>query len=74
MTKFLLSYSTKIREKIDEITSKYGISCLSVVGNIQGTLDIELDQNIFYEPYAKMEREIRDLIPNINDIYHKSVV
>lgn len=60
------------KKKVREITKKYGVKLLSLVFNIQGTADIELDHNIYYKEQKKMEEEIRTL-GNINDIFYRDI-
>lgn len=50
----------------------YGVECLKVTRNIQGTFDIKLDRNIYYVEHEKMENEIRKL-GLVNDIYFQEV-
>lgn len=61
-----------MRKKIDKIVAKYGVICLSAIYNIQGSLDVELDKNIYYKAQEKMEKEIRGL-GEINDIYYRDI-
>jgi len=69
----------KIRENkncIKGLENETGVKCLSATRNIQGSVDIELDKNIYYKEQAKMEKEIRDtlFLTPINDIYYQDIV
>ena len=63
----------EMREAIKSIVSSYDVCLCSLTRNIQGTVDVELDQNIYYTAQARMEKEIRDL-GLINDIFYRDVV
>ena len=63
----------EMREAITKIVKKYGVYLVSLVRNIQWTLDVELDRNIYYKEQEKMEEEIRAL-GNINDIFYRDIV
>lgn len=65
---------TKIIGLVNRITEKYGVHCMKAVYNIQGTIDIELDRNIYYKEQEKMEKKIRRAIPNINDLYYYDTI
>ena len=60
-------------EAITKIVEKYNVHLVSLVRNIQWTLDVELDENIYYKEQEKMEEEIRAL-GNINDIFYRDVI
>ena len=62
----------EMREAITRIVRKYNVHLISLVRNIQWTLDVELDRNIYYKEQEKMEEEIRAL-GNINDIFYRDV-
>ena len=62
----------KIVEKVNKTVMKYGVRCIRAVFNIQGTVDIELDENIYTfedKQSDEIEEQIRKAIPNVNDIY-----
>lgn len=63
-----------LKKRINAITNKYEVQVVSIIVNIQGTLDIELDHNIYYKSQARMVKEIRQEINNINDIYYREVI
>ena len=60
------------RRKVKEIVKKYGVNLVGLVFNIQGTADIELDENIYWKAQARMEKEIRAL-GNVNDIFYRDI-
>lgn len=62
----------EMREAIAKIVKKYDVYLVSLTRNIQWTLDIELDRNIYYKEQEKMEEEIRTL-GNINDIFYRDI-
>jgi len=62
----------EMREAITRIVRKYDVYLVSLTRNIQWTLDIELDKNIYYKKQEKMEEEIRAL-GNINDIFYQDI-
>lgn len=66
--------SKEKREKLEKIVDKYGLCVLAVKRNIQGTLDILLDQNIYYKAQADMYKEIKELLPELNDLDYRDVV
>ena len=65
----------EIKATIDAIATKYGVRCLRAIFNIQATLDIELDQNIYCKEQAKMEQEIKNAVKPyiVNDIYYRDI-
>jgi len=71
--KNLLENAIVLKSKIKKIVKKYDVNLLSCVTNIQGTVDVELDRNIYYKKQEKMETEIFNL-GNINDIYYCDVI
>jgi len=71
--KNLLENAIDLKSKIKKIVKKYDVNLLSCVTNIQGTVDVELDRNIYYKKQEKMETEIFNL-GNINDIYYRDVI
>lgn len=62
----------EMREAITRIVRKYDVHLVSLTRNIQWTLDVELDSNIYYKEQEKMEEEIRTL-GNINDIFYRDI-
>lgn len=62
----------EMREAITRIVRKYDVHLVSLIRNIQWTLDVELDKNIYYKEQEKMEEEIRAL-GYINDIFYRDV-
>ena len=64
-----------MKDEINKITKKYGVHCLSAIRNGRGSVDIELDQNIYFKVQEKMEQEIKEalFLTPINDIYYKDV-
>jgi len=66
------SYHGKLELAIKKIAKKYDDIVVSCVWNIQGTVDVQLDHNIFFKVQEKMEDEIRSL-GSINDIYYREV-
>ena len=62
-----------MRKKIKHIVNKYGVELVNLMRNIQGTYDVELDQNIYYKVQERMEKQIRDL-GLINDIFYRDVI
>ena len=66
-------YIVSLKKAIKKIVEKYDVNLLSCVANIQGTVDVELDRNIYYKKQEKMETEIFNL-GNINDIYYCDVI
>ena len=63
----------EMRKAITKIVEKYNVHLVSLVRNIQWTLDVELDKNIYYKEQEKMEEEIRAL-GNINDIFYRDII
>ena len=62
----------EMRKAITKIVEKYNVYLVSLVRNIQWTLDMELDRNVYYKEQEKMEEEIRAL-GNINDIFYRDI-
>jgi guanylate kinase len=64
----------EIREAIREIVKKYDVVLVSVLRNIQASVDVFLDQNIYYKEQEKMENEIRAIKGVvINDIDYRDI-
>lgn len=63
----------KLKKRINLITNKYEVRVVSITANIQGTIDIELDHNIYYNSQARMVKEIREQVNNINDIFYREI-
>lgn len=59
-------------DKINKVTSKYDVKCLSAIRNIQGSVDIKLDKNIFFKVQKKMIQEIKDII-ELNDVEYQDI-
>ena len=65
---------TEVRKEIKEIAQKYSVELVSMTRNIQASVDILLDQNIYYKEQAKMVGEIRDIEGVvINDIDYRDI-
>ena len=66
--------NTSMQDKIKKILidGDYGVDCLGVYTNVQGTHDVMLSNNIYYKEHEKMENAIREL-DNINDIMFQSI-
>ena len=62
----------EMRKAITKIVKKYDVHLISLTRNIQWTLDVELNKNIYYKEQEKMEGEIREL-GNINDIFYRDI-
>lgn len=60
----------EMREAITKIVKKYDVHLISLTRNIQWTLDVELDKNIYYKEQERMEEEIR-VLGYINDIFYR---
>lgn len=61
-----------MRKKIKDIIKKYGVNLVSLTRNIQGTYEVEIDENVYYKLQEKMEAEIRAL-GLIDDIFYRDV-
>ena len=61
-----------IRNQIKTIANKYDVEVVSIIGNIQNSLDVELDHPIYYKENEKMEEEMRGIKGIIiNDIFYR---
>ncbi len=61
----------EVRDAVRKIADKYGALVVSVVGNIQTSVDVELDHPIYHKEQEKMENEIRGIDGVvINDIFY----
>lgn len=64
----------EVREAIREIVHKYGVELVSITRNTQTSVDVTLDQNIYYKEQEKMENEIRAIKGVvINDIDYRDI-
>jgi phosphoribosyl-dephospho-CoA transferase len=70
----ILKEFSNLKKRINAITNKYEVKVISITVNIQGTIDLELDHNIYYKSQAKMVKEIRQEVNNINDIYYRDII
>jgi len=70
----ILKQFSDLKNRINAIINKYEVRVVSITVNIQGTIDLELDHNIFYKSQAKMVKEIREQVNNINDIFYREIV
>lgn len=75
MTK--MKTDTELRQAITHIVEKHQVGFVNFTYNIQGSIDIELDDgnNLFYEDRDALENEIRAIkgAPPINDIFIQGV-
>ena len=66
--------SKEKRAKLEKIVDEYGVYILGVSRNIQGTIDILLDTNIYYKAQAEMYNKIKALLPELNDLDYKDII
>jgi hypothetical protein len=64
----------EVREAIRNIVHKYDVELVSILRNIQMSVDVTLDENIYYKEQEKMENEIRAIKGvAINDINYRDI-
>ena len=64
----------EVREAIRIIVHKYNVELVSATRNIQMSVDVTLDENIYWREQEKMENEIRAIKGvQINDIDYRDV-
>jgi len=61
--------SDKIKHQINEVSIPvYNNICIHAIYNIQGTVDIEMEER----PCEELDKLIRQIIANVNDVYTTS--